>query len=106
MASLVTPSLCRVGGEEVYHRLDQPGNSVLPRLYIDPDAVPPGGVGGNGTDAGYPAPPQQPHGLLHAEGPDEVLDRRAGGGGHAGGPPRSEERPVGEEGRSRGAPDP
>src|SRR3712207_7042020 len=55
MASL-PPSLCRVGREEVYHRLDQPGYSVLSCLRIDPDTVPPGCVGGYGPDARHTGP--------------------------------------------------
>src|SRR5215217_3886396 len=82
MASLLT-SLCRVGGEQICHRLDQPGYSVLPRLDIDPDATPTRGIGGYGADAGDPRPREQPPGLPLAERADEVLHRRAGGESNA-----------------------
>src|SRR3712207_6478369 len=83
MALLFT-SLCRVGGEELYHRLDQPVYSVLPRPRIDPNTVLAGGAGGYGPDARHPGFREQPRRLLRAEGADEVLDRRAGGEGDAG----------------------
>src|SRR5215207_9953864 len=68
MASLLT-SLCRVGGEQICHRLDQPGYSVLPRLDIDPDATPTRGIGGYGADAGDPRPREQPPGLPSPNAP-------------------------------------
>src|SRR5215204_4151490 len=82
MASLLT-SLCRVGGEQICHRLDQPGYSVLPRLGIDPDAAPTRAIGGYGADAGDPRSREQPPGLPLAENADEVLHRRAGCEGNA-----------------------
>src|SRR5919112_2744359 len=82
MASLLT-SLCRVGGEQIHYRLDQPGYSVLSCLDIDPNAAPARGVGGYGTDAGDPCIQEQPPRLFLAERRDEVLHRRAGCEGNA-----------------------
>src|SRR5918998_5840880 len=82
MASLFT-SLCRVGGEEIDHRLDQPGYSVLSRLGVNPDTVLAGGVGGYRTYASDQGPRKQPRRYFRAEGPHQILDRRAGGEGNA-----------------------
>src|SRR5918994_6826406 len=54
------PSLCRVGGEEVHDRLDQPGDSVLLGLGVDPEAVSAGRLGGFGGGADHPGLPREP----------------------------------------------
>src|ERR687895_530098 len=55
--AILLPSLSRVGGEEVLDRLDQPGDSVLLGLGVDPEAVPAGRLGGYGGDAEDPGLP-------------------------------------------------
>src|SRR5688500_7059729 len=76
-AILLTP-LCRVGGEEVRDRLDKPGYRVLIGLNVHPETASPGRLGRDPAYTGDPRARKQPRRLRLPEGPDEVLNRRAG----------------------------